>query len=113
MELQQKAIDNRSVPSCLKLVKNESTPCIYRYDGIEFGHRAETNQSTDALYAATRHEGFNDVVRGRILAGNYFLLRKHYEDYVIQAQKVRRLITQDFNRAFGCTYKPYVIPYCL
>lgn len=40
------------------------------------GHRACNEDSTEELYAATRHEGFNDVVRGRILAGNYFLLRQ-------------------------------------
>ena len=73
-----------------------------RYDGIEFGHRAAADESTDALYALTRHEGFNDVVRGRILAGNYFLLKKHFEDYAIKAQKLRRLITQDFKNVFDC-----------
>ena len=78
---------------------------VSRYDGIEFGHRSETDESTDALYAMTRHEGFNDVVRGRILAGNYFLLRDHYEDYMIQAQKVRRLITEDFRKVFNCKYR--------
>ena len=40
------------------------------------GHRASDNSSTESLYATSRHEGFNDVVRGRILAGNYFLLKK-------------------------------------
>ena len=40
------------------------------------GLRSSNNQSTESLYAATRHDGFNDVVRGRILAGNYFLLKK-------------------------------------
>ena len=77
---------------------------IFRYDGIEFGHRSKIDESTDALYAMTRQEGFNDVVRGRILAGNYFLLRDHYEDYMIQAQKVRRLITEDFRKLFNCKY---------
>lgn len=43
---------------------------------LPVGHRADTDESTEALYAHTRHEGFNDVVRGRIFAGNYFLLRQ-------------------------------------
>jgi aspartyl-tRNA(Asn)/glutamyl-tRNA(Gln) amidotransferase subunit A len=49
-----------------------------RYDGLRYGHRSSGQQqlSTEALYARSRHEGFNSVVRGRILAGNYFLLRK-------------------------------------
>lgn len=48
-----------------------------RYDGLRYGHRAAKprHNSTEALYAQTRHEGFNAVVRGRILAGNYFLLK--------------------------------------
>jgi aspartyl-tRNA(Asn)/glutamyl-tRNA(Gln) amidotransferase subunit A len=40
------------------------------------GHRADNDESTEALYAQSRHEGFNDVVRGRIFAGNYFLLKQ-------------------------------------
>ncbi|XP_033635500.1 glutamyl-tRNA(Gln) amidotransferase subunit A, mitochondrial-like [Asterias rubens] len=71
-----------------------------RYDGIEYGHRHEHSDSTELLYAATRHEGFNDVVRGRILAGNYFLLKDNYEKYFLQAQRVRRLIANDFQRVF-------------
>jgi aspartyl-tRNA(Asn)/glutamyl-tRNA(Gln) amidotransferase subunit A len=72
-----------------------------RYDGLQFGHRAQDESSTEALYAATRHEGFNDVVRGRILAGNYFLLKKNYEKYYIRAQQVRRLISNDFRHVFN------------
>ncbi|KAG9331060.1 hypothetical protein JZ751_020411 [Albula glossodonta] len=47
-----------------------------RFDGLEYGHRSGIASSTEALYASTRHEGFNDVVRGRILSGNYFLLKR-------------------------------------
>ncbi|XP_035685707.1 glutamyl-tRNA(Gln) amidotransferase subunit A, mitochondrial-like [Branchiostoma floridae] len=71
-----------------------------RYDGLEFGHRGSDHSSTEALYAQTRHEGFNDVVRGRILAGNYFLLKRHYDHYFIQAQRIRRLIANDFRKVF-------------
>jgi aspartyl-tRNA(Asn)/glutamyl-tRNA(Gln) amidotransferase subunit A len=49
-----------------------------RYDGIEFGLRAAENRSTEELYASTRSQGFNEIVRGRILAGNYFLLQRYY-----------------------------------
>ena len=51
------------------------------------GHRAGDNSSTESLYAATRHEGFNDVVRGRILTGNYFLLKKYVNYYSFFPQK--------------------------
>ncbi|XP_028294553.1 glutamyl-tRNA(Gln) amidotransferase subunit A, mitochondrial [Gouania willdenowi] len=71
-----------------------------RFDGLEYGHRSETGHSTEVLYASTRHEGFNDVVRGRILCGNYFLLKKNYEHYFLKAQRVRRLIAEDFRRVF-------------
>lgn len=47
-----------------------------RYDGIEFGFRADVNVSTEKLYATTRSLGFNEVVRNRILTGNYFLLTR-------------------------------------
>lgn len=47
-----------------------------RYDGIEFGFRADENISTEKLYATSRSIGFNEVVRNRILTGNYFLLTR-------------------------------------
>ncbi|XP_049673658.1 glutamyl-tRNA(Gln) amidotransferase subunit A, mitochondrial isoform X2 [Accipiter gentilis] len=71
-----------------------------RFDGLEYGHRSNMNKSTESMYAATRREGFNDVVRGRILSGNYFLLKQNYENYFIKAQKVRRLIANDFVKVF-------------
>lgn len=48
----------------------------YKNCFLSTGHRAKNEDSTEELYAATRHEGFNDVVRGRILAGNFFLLKR-------------------------------------
>ena len=48
------------------------------------------------MYASSRRTGFNNVVRGRILAGNFFLLRENLKDYFIRAMKVRRLVCQDF-----------------
>ncbi|RMC13155.1 hypothetical protein DUI87_10687 [Hirundo rustica rustica] len=71
-----------------------------RFDGLEYGHRSDTKDSTESMYAATRREGFNDVVRGRILSGNYFLLKQNYEKYFVKAQKVRRLIANDFVKVF-------------
>ncbi|XP_001512042.2 glutamyl-tRNA(Gln) amidotransferase subunit A, mitochondrial isoform X1 [Ornithorhynchus anatinus] len=72
-----------------------------RFDGLEYGHRCNRDVSTEAMYAATRREGFNDVVRGRILSGNFFLLKENYNDYFIKAQKVRRLIANDFIHVFS------------
>lgn len=71
-----------------------------RYDGIEYGHRADDDRSTEELYAKTRAEGFNSVVKNRILSGNYFLLRKNYDMYFEKALRVRRLIAEDFHQVF-------------
>lgn len=71
-----------------------------KYDGIEFGLRADINDSTERLYAESRSQGFNEVVRNRILTGNYFLLQRNYEKYFNQALRVRRLIADDFDRAW-------------
>ncbi|XP_033860596.2 glutamyl-tRNA(Gln) amidotransferase subunit A, mitochondrial [Acipenser ruthenus] len=72
-----------------------------RFDGLEYGHRSTIDSSTEVMYASTRHEGFNDVVRGRILSGNYFLLKQNYDRYFVKAQKVRRLIANDFMKVFS------------
>ncbi|KAM6969087.1 glutamyl-tRNA(Gln) amidotransferase subunit A, mitochondrial [Tautogolabrus adspersus] len=72
-----------------------------RFDGLEYGHRSAVDSSTEAMYASTRHEGFNDVVRGRILSGNFFLLKQNYQHYFVKAQKVRRLISEDFKHVFS------------
>lgn len=74
-----------------------------RYDGLEYGLRTQNEDSTESLFANVRHHGFNEAVRGRILAGNYFLLRQHYDRYFLKALKVRRLITDDFK----CAFKDY------
>lgn len=71
-----------------------------RYDGVEYGHRASTAASTEELYAKSRSEGFNTVVKTRILAGNYFLLKRNYDNYYIRAMKVRRMIFNDFKQVF-------------
>lgn len=71
-----------------------------RYDGIEYGHRANDESSMENLYAKSRAEGFNDVVKNRIFSGNYFILRRNYEKYFLKALKVRRLISDDFRKAF-------------
>lgn len=79
------------------LNKCEVASNMARYDGIEFGYRANETFSTEELFAKTRSTGFNDVVKSRILAGNYFLLSENYENYFVKAMKVRRLIAEDFN----------------
>ncbi|KAF7255301.1 hypothetical protein EG68_07649 [Paragonimus skrjabini miyazakii] len=77
-----------------------------RYDGIRYGYRAThdkeqlTLDSTEALFAATRSVGFGEVVRSRILAGNFFLLRNQCDRHLDAARRLWRLIKQDFDEAF-------------
>ncbi|EFX78989.1 hypothetical protein DAPPUDRAFT_188353 [Daphnia pulex] len=69
-----------------------------RYDGLRYGYRATGKDlnSTESLYAANRSHALNQIVRGRILAGNYFLLKENYDKYFVQALKLRRLIYDDY-----------------
>ena len=71
-----------------------------RYDGVEYGLRG-SGLSTEDMFADGRARGFNEVVRGRILAGNYFLLKRHYEEYYGQALRIRRMILEDFLKAWS------------
>ncbi|CAG2113276.1 unnamed protein product [Medioppia subpectinata] len=85
-----------SVLNCCEVSSNFSC-----YDGIEFGFRADTTGHTvEEVYSKSRHEAFSDTVKGRIFAGNYFLLRENYENYFNRALKVRRLIANDFHTVF-------------
>jgi len=69
-----------------------------RYDGLRYGYRAtgDGTNTLNSMYASTRSLAFNEIVRGRILAGNYFLLKENYEKYFLQALKLRRLIYEDY-----------------
>lgn len=72
-----------------------------RYDGIEFGYRTKEWTSTEQFFATNRQIGFSKVVKNRILTGNFFMLQENYDKYFEKALKVRRLIADDFRRAFG------------
>uniref|UniRef100_A0A452F887 Glutamyl-tRNA(Gln) amidotransferase subunit A, mitochondrial n=1 Tax=Capra hircus TaxID=9925 RepID=A0A452F887_CAPHI len=95
------------------LCTSEEASNMARFDGLEYGHRSDNDVSTEAMYAAIRREGFNDVVRGRILSGNFFLLKEHYENYFVKAQKVRRLIANDFVNVFNSGVDVLLIPMTL
>ena len=71
-----------------------------RYDGIIYGHRAEKYESLDELYINTRSESFGEEVKRRITLGTYYLSNDKREEYYIKALKIRRLIKQDFEKAF-------------
>ncbi|NHN84630.1 Asp-tRNA(Asn)/Glu-tRNA(Gln) amidotransferase subunit GatA [Acetobacter musti] len=78
----------------------ECSSNLARYDGVRFGVRAEGAASLDDLYEKTRHDGFGEEVRRRILVGTYVLSAGYYDAYYLKAQKVRTLIRRDFTSAF-------------
>nr|XP_018912250.1 PREDICTED: glutamyl-tRNA(Gln) amidotransferase subunit A, mitochondrial isoform X2 [Bemisia tabaci] len=84
-----------SVLNCCEVASNMS-----RYSGLFFGLRSEEEFSAEQLFAENRKHGFGKIVRQRILAGNFFLLRRNYMKYFAQALKVRRLIVEDFKNVW-------------
>ncbi|MGH3006376.1 MAG: Asp-tRNA(Asn)/Glu-tRNA(Gln) amidotransferase subunit GatA [Gaiellaceae bacterium] len=87
--------------SCYYLVApSEASSNLARYDGVRYGHRAETDGDLTALYARTRWEGFGAEPKRRIMLGTYALSAGYYEAYYGQAQKVRTVIKQEFTAAF-------------
>jgi len=89
-----------AVPTYYLLATAEASANLERYDGVRFGYRAENPQNLYDLYAKSRTEGFGDEVKRRIMLGTYCLSAGYYEAYYRKAQKVRRLIKEDFDRAF-------------
>ncbi|KAF1987338.1 glutamyl-tRNA amidotransferase subunit A [Aulographum hederae CBS 113979] len=83
------------------LAPAEASSNLAKYDGVRFGTRAEgPDGATSVLFSATRGQGFGDEVKRRILLGAYTLSADAIDNYFIQAQKVRRLVQRDFDKAF-------------
>jgi len=78
----------------------EASSNLSRFDGVRYGHRAKEYNDLIDMYCRTRAEGFGAEVKRRILVGTYVLSHGYYDAYYLHAQKVRRLIAQDFARAF-------------
>ena len=89
-----------SVPAYYVIAPAEASSNLSRFDGVRYGHRAERYTDLADMYARTRAEGFGAEVRRRILVGTYVLSHGYYDAYYLKAQKVRRLIADDFARAF-------------
>ena len=79
----------------------EASSNLSRFDGVRYGHRAKEYNDLVDMYCRSRAEGFGAEVKRRILVGTYVLSHGYYDAYYLHAQKVRRLIAQDFARAFG------------
>jgi len=78
----------------------EASSNLSRYDGIRYGRRADGAESLDEVYLKSRSEGFGDEVKRRILLGTFVLSSGYFDAYYLQAQRVRRRIRDDFERAF-------------
>jgi len=82
------------------LTTAEASSNLSRYDGVRYAFRSDSFSNLDEMYRATRTEGFGDEVKLRIMLGTYVLSSGYYEAYYRKAQKVRRLIKNDFDAAF-------------
>ena len=89
-----------SVPTYYVVAPAECSSNLSRFDGVRFGHRCEQPKDLLDLYKRSRGEGFGEEVKRRIMTGTYVLSAGYYDAYYLRAQKVRRLITDDFARAF-------------
>ena len=89
-----------SVPVYYVLAPAEASSNLSRFDGVRYGHRAKDYSDLTDMYEKTRAEGFGAEVKRRILIGAYVLSHGYYDAYYIRAQKLRRLIAQDFTEAF-------------
>jgi aspartyl-tRNA(Asn)/glutamyl-tRNA(Gln) amidotransferase subunit A len=88
-----------SIPVYYIIAPAEASSNLARFDGVKFGHRARQYADLTDMYKKTRAEGFGDEVKRRIMIGTYVLSHGYYDAYYLQAQKVRRMIADDFQQA--------------
>lgn len=88
-----------AIPAYYVIAPAECSSNLSRYDGVRFGYRCEHPQDLDDLYKRSRSEGFGEEVKRRIMVGTYALSAGFYDAYYLKAQKIRRLISQDFQQA--------------
>ena len=89
-----------SVPTYYIIAPSECSSNLSRMDGVRFGYRCDDPKDLNDLYIRSRGEGFGAEVKRRILIGTYALSEGFYDAYYVKAQKTRRLISNDFTRAF-------------
>ncbi len=90
-----------SIPVYYVIAPAECSANLSRFDGVRFGYRCENPEDLNDLYIRSRGEGLGAEVKRRILIGTYALSAGYYDAYYIKAQKVRRLISEDFKKAFA------------
>ena len=89
-----------SIPVYYIIAPAEASSNLSRYDGVRYGHRTDQPKDLLDLYRKTRAEGFGAEVKRRIMIGTYVLSHGYYDAYYLQAQKLRRMIADDFQRCF-------------
>lgn len=89
-----------SIPVYYVIAPAEASSNLSRFDGVRYGYRAEQYVNLDDMYKKTRAQGFGQEVKRRILIGTYVLSHGYYDAYYIKAQKLRRLIANDFTDIF-------------
>lgn len=88
------------IPCYYVLAPAEASSNLSRFDGVRYGFRAEEFEDLNDMYEQTRAQGFGEEVQRRIMIGTYVLSSGYYDAYYKKAQKLRRMISDDFNRAF-------------
>ncbi len=89
-----------AVPAYYVLAPAEASSNLARYDGVRYGHRCENPKDLKDMYRRSRAEGFGEEVKRRIMVGAYALSAGYYDAYYLKAQKLRRLVRDDFLKAF-------------
>lgn len=89
-----------SVPAYYVIAPAEASSNLSRFDGARYGYRAPEYGDVNDMYSKSRAQGFGDEVKRRILIGTYVLSHGYYDAYYLQAQRIRRLIANDFTAAF-------------
>jgi aspartyl-tRNA(Asn)/glutamyl-tRNA(Gln) amidotransferase subunit A len=89
-----------AIPAYYVIAPAEASSNLARFDGVRYGHRCEQPRSLEDMYTRTRAEGFGPEVKRRILVGTYALSAGYFDAYYLRAQRVRRLIANDFSEAF-------------
>ena len=89
-----------AIPCYYVIAPAEASSNLSRFDGVRYGYRSEHDESLAQMYRKTRSEGFGPEVRRRIMIGTYVLSHGYYDAYYVKAQRVRRLISNDYSRVF-------------
>jgi aspartyl-tRNA(Asn)/glutamyl-tRNA(Gln) amidotransferase subunit A len=89
-----------AVPAYYVLAPAEASANLSRYDGVRFGYRCDQPQDLEDLYKRSRSEGFGEEVKRRIMVGAYALSAGYYDAYYVKAQQLRRMVRDDFTKAF-------------